>query len=474
MFFRKNKRKSKSKKQLKLLDGLKKRPKQAKLSRNFLNFNYKKAIQEMSKPLKIILVVIPALILSIVVLYYIPQSRSRIDLIKMIFSGKHLILFQNNAELRSTGGFIGSFAVVDTKYGRIRNTYFDTNIYKRDNEFSRNYQVTPKDPVLAEFVPAGNLAMRDSNWALDYSEAAREVAWFYAHEGGSEVENVVAIDTEFFKNLLKIIGPISLPKYNTEITAENFLETVQNKVEKEYFSNPTNLGVDEPKSILSEMMPIVISRIKNSRNWPELYSFIFKQLEEKHLLLYSNNQSIQSTIVKNNWGGTIPKTNYDYLYINNCNLGSNKSNVFINESIELNINKSNDKIAHELIFTRIYPKIDYAKHSFIDENSNNKNYSRVLLPKDSKVISVKIDDQNIDQSLTVSEESGMTKLGFWTNVDYGTEIKVEINYETKSKKSNQRYDLYVQKQPGAVNQNVKIILDNQIKYDGEFNTDLEI
>ena len=52
-------------------------------------------------------------------------------------NGKYLILFQNNTELRPSGGFIGSFAEADFKKGAIQNYSFETNIYKRDKTYSQ-------------------------------------------------------------------------------------------------------------------------------------------------------------------------------------------------------------------------------------------------------------------------------------------------------------------------------------------------
>src|SRR5690606_35820438 len=47
-----------------------------------------------------------------------------------------LVLFQNNAELRPSGGFPGSFATLNASSGIVRGFNFGQNIYKLDAAFS--------------------------------------------------------------------------------------------------------------------------------------------------------------------------------------------------------------------------------------------------------------------------------------------------------------------------------------------------
>src|SRR3990170_4541930 len=59
-----------------------------------------------------------------------------VEPISLFRDGKYLILFQNNAELRSSGGFIGSYAVLEIEKFEIKNLFFNTNIYALDNLFA--------------------------------------------------------------------------------------------------------------------------------------------------------------------------------------------------------------------------------------------------------------------------------------------------------------------------------------------------
>jgi len=63
-------------------------------------------------------------------LYYGSIQLANYTKVLQIFklSGKYLILFQNNSELRPSGGFIGSFAVANLENGSIIDIYYDTNI----------------------------------------------------------------------------------------------------------------------------------------------------------------------------------------------------------------------------------------------------------------------------------------------------------------------------------------------------------
>ncbi|MBI3261355.1 DUF4012 domain-containing protein, partial [Candidatus Berkelbacteria bacterium] len=137
----------------------------------------------------------------------------------------YLILFQNNAELRPSGGFLGSFATATFSQGRLDKVEVNTNIYKLDKAFAKVSTVTPPR-VLAETLHIKSLTLRDSNFALDPPKAADDVAAFYQAETGGRVDGVLAIDTTLVTDLLKVIGPIEMPAYEAKSDAQNFTTTL--------------------------------------------------------------------------------------------------------------------------------------------------------------------------------------------------------------------------------------------------------
>ncbi len=74
---------------------------------------------------------------------------------------KYLFLFQNNNEMRATGGFIGTYGVLDIFNGRIKKFYID-GIFNPDGQLM--VDVVPPTPIQKI---SGGWSLHDSNWFPD-------------------------------------------------------------------------------------------------------------------------------------------------------------------------------------------------------------------------------------------------------------------------------------------------------------------
>ena len=133
----------------------------------------------------------------------------------------YLLLIQNSDEIRATGGFISSVAVLNFQGHRLVSARY-MNSY--DVEAYRSAHPPPPSP-LREYMQAGVLLFRDANWSPDYPTSAEVLASLYQLDMEEEVDGVIAIDTSFVRLLLAALGPLSVPKYNVTITADNVVET---------------------------------------------------------------------------------------------------------------------------------------------------------------------------------------------------------------------------------------------------------
>lgn len=133
-------------------------------------------------------------------------------------SKTYLVLLQNSAELRPTGGFIGSVAVASFSDGRLTNLDVE-DVYTFDGQLKGH--VDPPGPV-RDLLGQEHWYLRDSNWDPDFLEAGSRAAWFYEKETGTNVDGVVAINSSFITRILAATGPVDVPDYNDRITADNF------------------------------------------------------------------------------------------------------------------------------------------------------------------------------------------------------------------------------------------------------------
>ncbi len=127
-----------------------------------------------------------------------------------------LILLENNDELRATGGFMGSYALVTLENGALTNLVIE-DIYDADGQFEG---FVPAPPGAYEYLSGGNgLRLPDSNWSPDFPTSAEQVLQFFALGKRTALSGVIALNQEIIRDLLTIVGPLQLPDYPEAVTA---------------------------------------------------------------------------------------------------------------------------------------------------------------------------------------------------------------------------------------------------------------
>jgi len=120
----------------------------------------------------------------------------------------YLMLFQNNAELRATGGMPGAFAVVRAEAGRL--SVVSQGTAGRVTNFDPPAPGLPSDTArLFENEPA--IYFQDVNFTADFATAASMARTMYALRTGVEVDGVLATDPVALSYLLGASGPIEVP-----------------------------------------------------------------------------------------------------------------------------------------------------------------------------------------------------------------------------------------------------------------------
>ena len=380
--------------------------------------------------------------------------------------GRYLVLLQNNAELRASGGFLGSYAEIKIENGRPGPIEFGTNIYKLDEPFTNEVTVPPPRPL--QEVTLGKWAFRDSNWAADFPEAAEQMLWFYEREQALQgrqmrLDGVVALTTTVVEELLRLTGPVDMPAFATTLTADNFAEVVQYKIEKEYYENRANWPIDEPKTILKDLIPILEERVR-SADPTALLTLAWRLLDEKYVVLFSKDPLAQRLIVDRNWGGAIDRTDGNYLYLVNSNVQGVKSSRKINERVRYSLDRATRRVTlyieREHTGTRIWP------------DGENKNWVRVLVPKGSKLVSARFGIGEAINEVDIGEEAGKTVFGFWMNTRPQETQDATVVYEIPADISLS--SLTVQRQPGSNPDELTVVMDRIERFSGSIKVDQPI
>ncbi|MDD5489408.1 MAG: DUF4012 domain-containing protein [Candidatus Moranbacteria bacterium] len=389
---------------------------------------------------------------------------------------KFLFLFQNNEEMRATGGFIGSYGLLDISDGRIKKLFVD-DIYNPDGQLTA--KVIPPEPIQKM---SAVWTMHDANWFPDFPTSAEKVAWFYEKTGGPTVDGVVAMTPSVIEKMLSATGPIDMPEYGATVDEENFREIAQYEVEVGY-----DKELNQPKKFIADLTPKILDKLlgtKDPKMMLEAMNILSAALKEKHILIYSKNFNVQKMISDQGWSGEILDASKDYLSVIDSNINGYKTDGVIDETIEHNAQIRDDgNIVDEVTITRRH---NGGNEKYDWWNKVNGDYLRVYVPDGSKLleasgqtrefVSPPLDYQSlqfkkdpqveqIEQDTKVDEATGTriytednkTVFANWVYVSPGETVVLKYKYQLPFKLSfddlhhpADSFSVLYQKQSGSV------------------------
>lgn len=330
----------------------------------------------------------------------------------------YLLLFQNNHEMRATGGFIGSYGIVKITNGHIEKIMVD-DIYNPDGQLTD--RIVPPLPIQKI---SANWSMHDSNWFAHYPTSARKAMEFYERTGGPTVDGVIAITPTVIQHILRVTGPIDVPDYGVQLTSDNVVDVLQEEIEdRDNYAttrraDDANMASDtasaakktQPKKILSSVMPIMLERIMtfdDPERLANLVDIVTTGLQQRHILLYVSDQDGEEMIMKNGWGGAVESTDHDYLSVINTNINGFKTDGMIDESITHTATIDTDGgIVNTVRITRTHAG-GHTDRPWWD--AVNANYVRVYVPEGSQLLSVEGQTREVMTPRLNYDELGYTR-----------------------------------------------------------------
>lgn len=371
----------------------------------------------------------------------------------------YLALFQNNMELRPTGGFIGSYGILNFGGGKL-NSLTVNDVYSADGQLKGH--IEPPSPI-KDYLGEASWFLRDSNWNPDFGVSAVRAEWFLNKEVEQKVDGTIAIDLYPIKNILNYTGPIFLPDYNLTVDSSNLYEKTQQESEANFFA-----GSRKKASFLTALSRVLISEISklNTKQKMGVLKAMYVGLEGRSIQIHFNDPNLQESVDKLSWNGGVPKYScgnacyFDYFGDVEANLGVNKSNYFINRNINLNVGINNDLITRDVNIV-----LNNSANQALGAGGTYKAYLRILIPLEAKITKSKIitgqseDDLKIDSSIVGERQ----EIGAYIEILPGTNKTINFSWESKiGDKKYDKYGLFVRKQAGTNNDDLSVSLNSKI------------
>jgi len=373
----------------------------------------------------------------------------------------YLLIFQNDKELRPTGGFITGYSIMTVDKGKV-NSVSSNDIYNLDKVYKPT--VTAPDPIIkyikGPYVLSKGLRLRDMNFDPDFKVSMDLFSKEVQKAGIKDIDGIIAVDTYVLVKLLNVLGQIGVPGYgnfNTNIEAECNCPQVVHELEA--FADVEGAVVwseNEPgkivfapanyenrKKIIGPLMNSVLANAlgQPKEKIPGLAQAAWESLTEKHVLLYMFDENAQKAVESFNIAGKVKEIQdgQDYLYINDANLGGRKSNLYVSQEVTQDVNIKTDGSVEKTV------TISYKNSQGYDGwlNSVLPSWNRIYVPIGSTLVSL----DGLEDKKDPYEEFGKTVFaGSYTLRPQGV-VKITVKYKLPFKVKGE-YNILVQKQPG--------------------------
>ncbi len=386
----------------------------------------------------------------------------------------YLLIFQNNMELRPTGGFIGSYGLLKINNGEIVDLTID-DVYNLDKLAEGKLKIPAPDPMI-KYMNQQYWFMRDANWSPDWPTSAKQINSFWDQERQvaglptEHIDGVIGLSPEFTASLLNVIGPVMAG--NISFTGDNFAQVLEKFVEFDYVKR--GISKTDRKAIMGDLANTIINNIRqlDSHQALNVINTFKKSIDQKEILVYLNDASIQQDFNNQNWSGMVRPTTGDYLWVVDSNLGALKTDQVMKRAIgyQVSQNKSGDLIGRADI---TYIQNGKPVPGIIREY---RDYVRVYLPDGVQVNRAyfeqdgKQKELSLTKDVTFGKEFGKTYVATFLYVNPMTQLNLVLEYKLpqniKDSYLNGDYKLLVQKQPGTDGHNLQISLNLGHKISG--------
>ncbi len=382
---------------------------------------------------------------------------------------KYLMIFQNDGELRPSGGFWTAYSTLTIKDGKVT-PGTASNIYDLDDKIAS--RVPAPRLIKSYHIGVPYLNLRDSNLSPDFPTNAQIFLDQYTKATGKKdsFDAVIAIDTKILVDMVKILG-----KLDTRVG------TFTSEPDKRCWGcpsiiydmswisgRPRNYIEKNRKDFMNPLMSALLANIMGSEKTkmaPIIEAF-FKNVNEKHVLVYFPDEEMQKIGNLANITGKIVdvENDVDYFHLNDTNFASAKSNFFITQKIKHEIDIKNNVAEHKVSVTYTNPNpasnCNLEKGDLCLNAARYRDLFRFYLPIGSQL--TKMTGSEVE-AVKYEELNKQVFEGFYGNkyaLNAQSNIKTSIQY-TSGAKIGSTYNLLLQKQAGTKAVEYELIINGQ-------------
>ncbi|MHA3702230.1 DUF4012 domain-containing protein [Jatrophihabitans sp. YIM 134969] len=250
---------------------------------------------------------------------------------------KYFIAFQNNAELRGTGGLPGAFAIATATNGKVAIESFNSDSLLAGKipsgvDFGKAYNLQYANPTVARTTDTPYNTYVDSNVSPNFPYAAQIWLAMWKNTHGEQLDGALTVDPSALSYLLAATGPTTAPD-GVQVTSKNVVALLQKDVYAQFPARGENSA--RKQYILDVASAVEKKVLSGARNGRALLDGLARGVSERRIVAWSTDPGVQSVLASAPIGGTISATDQPYgmLVLNNGAAG--KLDYYLGRSVDV-------------------------------------------------------------------------------------------------------------------------------------------
>lgn len=341
----------------------------------------------------------------------------------------YMLVFQNPAEARGTGGIIGAYAIVTINRARF------TVVQVGSNLDLRHMQTMPIEISSDFFFTYGDdpAIWQNSNMSPHFPYGARIWKALWKNQTGNDLDGILAVDPFVLKSILKVTGPLDLTD-GTSISADNVVSETLSTVYERFDGRNLerkNYLVEIAQKTLDKLLLGGFSRFALGRE-------LLSPYEDHRILFYSSETGPQRAIEKTLLGGSLDRGGKDYRLVIQ-NIAGNKMDYYLARELDIEVLEcgvrgktrvrailTNRVSELESLSTYVKGRLDIGR----PQGSANSHAISVFLygPKGSELLSSAVVGHSEETSFS-GHERGRSFFSAPIELSAGERISVEAEFE---------------------------------------------
>lgn len=251
---------------------------------------------------------------------------------------RYLILFQNTAELRLSGGFPGTVALVTFDHGQLASYEFhDVYDLQQAYQAGRTEPITPPLPIARHF-GHDELPIQDATWETDFATGAARLVEMYRATGWPAIDGVAAVTPAVVSDILDLTGPVTVEVDGEprRIDADN----VHDEIERQRYAHGGNENAPSHKTVLALVGQALIERLMAADRalLLDLIRTMRTAADERDLQVYAVDPRLQAMADEQRWSGRLlPQPDTPTLALNAASLVTTKASRAVHPQVTLTI-----------------------------------------------------------------------------------------------------------------------------------------